>query len=453
MAQWQRQLGEAYVGLGQLTEGRAHAELALKLLGTPVPTSSLGFIFSTAYQVCVQIIHRISPTTFIIRNGDDRQRCQEAACAFERLAHIAYYAQDVPSIIYAAIRCLNLGENGGPSAQLARSYVLGLAASMLPVHWIARLYAKLADAAAVDLKDIHARAWVLELSGLYAFGLGEWDDGKGRLVEAVRITAEIGDWRRWEESFAQLSILHYYLGNFHESAQYFNELVTVSKKRSHEQSQAWALCGRCVNALRLGFIDEAFRFAEASDALPLDDLGFPERIWCKGLLAVTRWRCGDRNGALEAARATANLTRRTRPTATYALEGYAAVAEVNLANWETEDAASQETSNKKLARDACQQLRQYARVIPIAQPRARLWQGLFYWLGGDETKAMKEWLASLAAAKRYSMPFDEGLAHFEIGRHLGKSDPQRAEHLRAATAIFERLEARYDLERARALLS
>jgi hypothetical protein len=39
------------------------------------------------------------------------------------------------------------------------------------------------------------------------------------------------------------------------------------------------------------------------------------------------------------------------------------------------------------------------------------------------------------------MPFDEGLVHFEIGRHLHSSQPQRAQHLSQAREIFERLGA------------
>jgi hypothetical protein len=46
------------------------------------------------------------------------------------------------------------------------------------------------------------------------------------------------------------------------------------------------------------------------------------------------------------------------------------------------------------------------------------------------------------------MPYDLGLAHYEIGRHLPVSDPTKQEHLRHAEQIFSQLGAAWDLERA-----
>ena len=50
------------------------------------------------------------------------------------------------------------------------------------------------------------------------------------------------------------------------------------------------------------------------------------------------------------------------------------------------------------------------------------------------------------------MPYDEGLIHYEMGRHLPLEDPARSEHLSQACEIFERLEATYDLDRVREAL-
>ncbi len=51
------------------------------------------------------------------------------------------------------------------------------------------------------------------------------------------------------------------------------------------------------------------------------------------------------------------------------------------------------------------------------------------------------------------MPYEQGLAHYEIGRHLAVDDPIRREQLTQACEIFARLEATYDLERAQAALN
>ncbi len=42
-------------------------------------------------------------------------------------------------------------------------------------------------------------------------------------------------------------------------------------------------------------------------------------------------------------------------------------------------------------------------------------------------------------------PYEEGLARYEMGRHLPPGDPARQEHLSCAREIFTRLETSYDL--------
>jgi hypothetical protein len=50
------------------------------------------------------------------------------------------------------------------------------------------------------------------------------------------------------------------------------------------------------------------------------------------------------------------------------------------------------------------------------------------------------------------MPYEEGLAHYEIGRHLLSGDPARQEHLAYAAEILARVGAAYDLGRVQAEL-
>jgi hypothetical protein len=51
----------------------------------------------------------------------------------------------------------------------------------------------------------------------------------------------------------------------------------------------------------------------------------------------------------------------------------------------------------------------------------------------------------LATATELDMPHEEGLAHYQIGRHLDSGDPDRAVHLQAARETFSRINAAYAL--------
>ncbi len=61
-ARWEAQLGEAYLGLGQLAESREHTERALRLLKQPVPASPVRPVGQYAWEVVRQGAHRLWPS-------------------------------------------------------------------------------------------------------------------------------------------------------------------------------------------------------------------------------------------------------------------------------------------------------------------------------------------------------------------------------------------------------
>jgi hypothetical protein len=65
---------------------------------------------------------------------------------------------------------------------------------------------------------------------------------------------------------------------------------------------------------------------------------------------------------------------------------------------------------------------------------------------------MKAWKACIRAAIRLKMPYEEGLAQFEIGRRLPAGHPERQACLARACELFSAAGARFDLARARQLL-
>ncbi len=154
----------------------------------------------------------------------------------------------------------------------------------------------------------------------------------------------------------------------------------------------------------------------------------------------------DFQNALEATEQVLSLASHSYPSNYGTFPAYANAPKVYLALWEAQYPVPQ---LDVLAGNALKVLRKYARVFPIGQPRALLWQGLHAWLAGKPSKAHEAWRKSLAEADRLDMPYDQGLAHFEIGRHLEKDDPNRREHLTHACEIFDRLGTTPDLDLSR----
>jgi len=102
------------------------------------------------------------------------------------------------------------------------------------------------------------------------------------------------------------------------------------------------------------------------------------------------------------------------------------------------------------ATSACRQLRRYTRVFLIGQPRRWVRQGTHAWLAHKPARAQRAWAKGLTAAQNLQMPYDEGLAHYEIGRHAPQAE--RHAHLQKAAEIFASLGARYDAEQAKSEL-
>ena len=56
-------------------------------------------------------------------------------------------------------------------------------------------------------------------------------------------------------------------------------------------------------------------------------------------------------------------------------------------------------------------------------------------------------------AERLAMPYEHGLAYYEIGRHLPLDDPARRVHLTRASEIFSQINTTYDLTRTEQALT
>src|SRR5205807_9953925 len=93
----------------------------------------------------------------------------------------------------------------------------------------------------------------------------------------------------------------------------------------------------------------------------------------------------------------------------YVLAGYAGMAEVYLGLWQegAKDMASR-------AEAVCRTLHTFAKMHPMGQAQAWLYQGRLDWLHGKPRRARKSWLRRLAAAKQLGMPHDQELAEREL---------------------------------------
>jgi tetratricopeptide (TPR) repeat protein len=458
-ARWERQVGEAYYRLGNPAEARVHLTQSLLLLGRRVPSARFKILFSLIGQVGQQALHRLSPAIFIGHaRRDKRARLLESARAYETLALVSFIAAETLSSINGNLHGLNLAEAAGPSPELANSYAMvGLLAGLITQARLAEQYFQhaLRTAERVDDRSCLGRVWFTK--GYYLLGKGEWAAARDALARAYERFEQLGD-RRWcETTVLTLANLNYNQGQFARCGELYDQAYESARRRGDVQAQAWAMVAQALVPLPLGRTDAALERVAALDAWLANSVALlsdrATEINAYGIRALAHTRRGERALALQTIEQAVRLIEQSSPSAYYGLTGYGAAAEVTLTLLEASDAGSVEREElQRLADQACMALRNFARLFPIGQPQAWLWKGLRDWLAGKPSRAHAAWQKSLARAERLEMPYEEGLAHFEIGRHLPANDPRWRRHLLRADEIFSQLGAAHHQARVRVTL-
>ena len=460
LAHWERLLGEAYFGLGRSMEARQHSNQAFVLLGQPSSMASIQVGVGLFVEVLKQVWHRIGPVARALSKKDigmgearlERIRIHELQATLDVLTN-----EMDASTVYTNLRMLNLAEEiGETSPELARVYSnVAFTVGLIPWHSQAGHYGKLARETAASLGNLPTLAWVLYVTGVYSMGIGQWAHAKESLEQATEIFERLGDRRNWVFSLTNLCFLAGFQGEFAHWQEMASAIYQVARANEHSEHQTWGLSGQSWTLLRLGQIDQAVKQIDMAlpllAFLPSSDLG---GIFARGTLATLFLRQGQLDLARQTADTTASLLSKTSIPFYSLLDSYATVADVYLSLWEEEISQTSNQSQTRansdmrfLAGQACKALHRFTRIYPIGQPHAWLCQGLYNWLDGKHAKAHRAWHKSITYAEQFAMPYEEGLAHYELGRHT--KGQERDHHLNPAIEIFGRLGVVYDLERAR----
>jgi tetratricopeptide (TPR) repeat protein len=450
-------VGEAYLGLGQLDESRLYFQQALTGLGWPMPTKRSLLIIKLLGQVARQTLHRLWSAKFL-GHAQEADRLLEVAVIYRQLAEIFYFSDETVSIVYAALQTLNLAERANSAPELAQAYAsMCIVAGFGSLHTLAERYSQRAWQTAHRTVDFHSRGIALLYTAVYYLGVGQWLRVQERVEEAIELFERQGDRHNWGISTVILAFNTYHQGKFGQALQLWDQLENVSRRSGDALQEAWGLEGKAENLLRIGQLDQVIDLADRAVILLAEKSDRITEIPALGVLALAHLRQGHPQQARQTANTAVQLIAQSSPSTPATYEGYAGITEVFLELWEASlvdrQSAEDRASLAKSARQACKTMRNFARVFPMGHPRAWLYQGRYDWLSGKTSKAHKAWQKSLTFAQKSEMPYEEGLALYNIGRYLPAESKQRQDYLTRASEIFTRLEAKYDLVRTRACQS
>lgn len=461
LAHWHRRVGEASYRLGRAQAAMDHLLESLRLSGRPMPATTPRLLLELLRATGVELGRRIRPRGAFPPSAvmpsvvGPAPALRERAATSELLAFVSMLRSADLTTLVANLRAVDDARASGPCAEFASAAaLLGVGIGGIFGARAAEWYFARASEAATASGDRGAYGKVHLMRAFVLLGATRWDDAVAALEEARRAYDEVGD-ARWHETV----FLH--LGNVftlnHEFASGDAPYRSADQRafaRGDVQVQAWAHVGMSHSELCRGRLESALvmhakvrawtgqgfeRLADRASALGV--LGMEaEALVQLGRFEEARRRlveARDRLGSIV--------------LLYHASTGYTHLADAALRLLEREqERGLRDPELEAMASLFCRTLARFARSLPIGRPQALVLGGLLLHLRGRRSAAAKQWRLAIVEAKRRRMPRDEGVAHYELGRHLAESDPRRMEELGLAREIFERIGASHWAMLARA---
>jgi len=440
-AEWELQLGKAYVNWSKYIEARTHLERGLRLQGQTIPSGPAGTAGKLIAQVGEQWLHRKFPRKYVGLGREQRESLLKFARTFEALTEI-YYLQDMSlPCLLAVFRSLNLAELAGSSPELARGYSsAGSLVGFMTLHKAAKSYFELAEKISAEIQDPASRAWVSLARAMYLAGVGQWDLASGLLVDAMTIDDRLGDRRRGDDCRIVLGVLEHLRGNFRRSLEIAASLYESAGERLDARCQAEALRIRAYNLVVLNCVDELRDCVEELDSLRTAQVKFGgthQKQDVHALRAILSLADGKRDAARAAADNSAKALAATSNNFFDYLLERSAIADVYLTLCET----SSNTALRQAAHRAIKGLHAYCRVFSIGRTLAALHAGNLLWIEGKRDRATASCRKALQHAEELGSSYYQGLAHAALAAQGDR------EHLREAHSLLERVSALRDLKK------
>ncbi len=448
-AHWELQMGEAYTGLGQLTEGLHHYEQCLELLGWPLAKTNGRIIFSTLQSLIWRKLPKRTKTT----TPQQRTALREAARAYEMTGQIYYLTNQTLPTLYAMIRGLNLAETiGEGTPELARAYAnMSGAVALVPMPKKSHSFEARAWATVRELDNMTALAYVSFIISVPKINTADWQEVEDGFQQGLTLATQLGDNRTAGFCISGLAHMTYYQGYFRRSLALFKQLEALGEAAQDVTHWGTALGAIGAVLMRWGQWSEAMAYFEKG--LPLTQAaGNSLAEWNThvriGLAQFHLNQLDQAQKSVEAAYAYA----RHAPHSSFANTTIYADLLTLLLNLQEQTPTTVPDAPGKIKK-LLKRYKQYARIFPFALPTYWRLRGKADWLNGHSPVAFKHWHKALSEAQRLDIPYEEGMAHSEIGRRLPNNDARRMAHLNQAIAIFSELEATVDRETAEVALA
>jgi predicted ATPase len=447
-ARWHLWAGLAQYQLGRSEEGQEELRAMLGLAGRPLPATSAGWVAAVARGAAGQARSR----TLGPRPAPDEEArliAADVAQAYAMIGETYYMGGQLLPMLASGVRTINAAERAGSAGDVAAGYaVTAISARAFGSHRLADWYGRLADDAIATGSDETALAYPLEVRGVDHITVGSWAAAESCLHRAAGTFARMGQPRFREECTSLIAVADCYRGRYRQAVDGFAEVAASARGRHDQLSLHWGLVGQAEALLRLE-LDTGPAQELLEESRPLfADVPAAERLRVHAGLALVHLRAGRDAEAGNAVRAGLREAAGAGMLWMWLGEALTLLAEVALA-------LRERGHDPAVAAGACDRLRSLTAGCPVAEARTLRTGGLQLWLAGRRPRAVRAWRRSLDTARRLDLPYDEAMAHLELGRHLRAPETTpggwgRDEHLARSRELFSALGTGPALARASA---
>jgi tetratricopeptide (TPR) repeat protein len=447
-AMCQKGLGTAHYFLGDFAASRECLARAIAKLDAPFPASRVGVARGLAGAAATQAAHLVRPGRYRERRAADRELIAEALGCYKIMGQIGYLEGDpTPTLLYGTLAGLNLGEEAGPSPDLARMLIhAATASSIIGLHGQANRYAARAIAMVDAGAQREASAYVWNVRAVIAAHRGDWAGAEAANTTALERLGEVGDFNLEAEVWQMRSAIFICSGAFGRAESAWSRHRELAERKGNPQNLCWSLLDEAETRVGRDEIAGAAQALEAGLAIPTEPNDGSSTIEKHYATAIVRAAQGRYDEAIAAADAVAEIIQRQPPSAFHYVDFCAGAVRVYFDAIEAGHGDRAATLAK--AQRSCQLVRSAARVFGNVRSRRWLLQGQLEWERGRHDRARKAWRRAEAIATTMDIPYERAAARYEIARHDG-AGPGREALLAQAAATLEELGALRMLGRVR----
>ncbi len=444
------QMGRAHYALARVDESDREFRRGLAMTQAAWPPTRYSTVRAVLREAAIQGLHRQLPWRFTQKVSEEEAvELRFLAGAYNTLVQINYLRNDQLGISFCGLKALNLAERAGQSIELAEALgSMAVVASLANLRAAAAAYAaravQLLPLIADPLRRIGVLIWML----VYQGSACDWAGGIKGAEEIVRLAERVGAARYLQAGLHGMARCAVRWGRFSVAAAAYERMWALGRSADNGQATAWGLCG----LLELQLAPHSGLWAERIIALRevlaaergRDHLTETDYAIAHGRLAGALWRLDRYDEAEVEAAAAAERSLKTATVATHSVDALMNAAEVYVGQWQRRGELS--LAERRLLERIVTSLERYSNKMDFCRPIARRLRGSLRWLKGRRQSALTDWADALAAAEAHDMPYDAARSHHLLAAHLPKGEAQRQHHLDAARALYEKLEASFDLQ-------